>query len=292
MIGGFCIGCTIVYGINLLMLGALILKLGFGGYLSGVGRGVGALLGGLVAMFNDAPPRNIETAQRCFLFAIFILIPVNFGLPMLVLHRVMNVPVLVQYREQEVREFEIGDGSLTRGNPGAPIEVVYFSDFKCPHCKRFGEDSKELLNDFEGEVFMVMKHFPLHSKCNPLVATLMNQGLNKIEHEGACEMAALAQSLHAKGKFWDTYLDLYSRPGHMPDSELEEIAKAIGWTLEEWRAASDQPEVQRRVSKDIEEGIQAEVGRKFGLPAIFVNGRYVPSGRTEDIRKVLSAVRR
>lgn len=51
-----------------------------------------------------------------------------------------------------------------RGNPNAPIVFVEYSDFDCPFCKRFHEDSmKKLMDEYgaTGKVAWVYRHFPL-----------------------------------------------------------------------------------------------------------------------------------
>jgi protein-disulfide isomerase len=56
------------------------------------------------------------------------------------------------------------DANKTAGNPAAPVTIQVFSDFECPSCKVFHEQTLPLLQrDFvaTGKVYLVYREFPL-----------------------------------------------------------------------------------------------------------------------------------
>lgn len=56
------------------------------------------------------------------------------------------------------------DAAKAQGNPGAPVKLEVFSDFTCPHCKHFHEETLPLLmKDYvvPGKVYLVDRGFPL-----------------------------------------------------------------------------------------------------------------------------------
>ncbi len=56
------------------------------------------------------------------------------------------------------------DGFPGIGPEGAPIVIVEFSDFQCPFCKRFqDETAKQLLAAYPGKIRFVYRHLPLTS---------------------------------------------------------------------------------------------------------------------------------
>lgn len=48
-----------------------------------------------------------------------------------------------------------------RGDEGAPVTIVAFSDFTCPYCAQAAATINTLLRDNQGKVRLVFKHFPL-----------------------------------------------------------------------------------------------------------------------------------
>lgn len=48
------------------------------------------------------------------------------------------------------------------GNPDAPIVIVEYSDLECPYCKRFGEVMKQLVEESNGDVAWVYRHWVVH----------------------------------------------------------------------------------------------------------------------------------
>ena len=50
---------------------------------------------------------------------------------------------------------------LKVGNPDAPVKVIEFINVSCPFCKKWHEDSKDLLNKYveEGKIQRIVKHY-------------------------------------------------------------------------------------------------------------------------------------
>jgi protein-disulfide isomerase len=50
---------------------------------------------------------------------------------------------------------------LKIGNPNAPVKVIEFINISCPFCKKWHDDSKDLLKSYveEGKVQRIIKHF-------------------------------------------------------------------------------------------------------------------------------------
>ena len=46
-------------------------------------------------------------------------------------------------------------------NPGAPVQIVKFSDYQCPACKFFVPIEQKIKEDYGDQVSIVTKHFPL-----------------------------------------------------------------------------------------------------------------------------------
>jgi protein-disulfide isomerase len=82
------------------------------------------------------------------------------------------------------------------GDPNAPITLIEYSDFECPFCKRFHATAKRLVDESNGQVNWVYRHFPLESH-NPLA-------------QKAAEASECAVELGGNEAFWrytDTYFE-------------------------------------------------------------------------------------
>ena len=96
----------------------------------------------------------------------------------------LKVEAWTKTRKKEVPvdyQSESGIRDLILGPVGAPIQIVEFIDFECPHCKRASSFFKKLVAKYPEKIELVMKHFPLDRKCNPF--------LKNDVHDFACESA-------------------------------------------------------------------------------------------------------
>jgi len=82
-------------------------------------------------------------------------------------------------------------------NDGAKVLIVDFSDFQCPYCKQAYLSLKPIVDKYNSQspntVRLVLKDFPLDSKCNDGV---QNGG----PHPFACEAAVAVRLAKAKGR--------------------------------------------------------------------------------------------
>ena len=61
----------------------------------------------------------------------------------------------------------VGDEDHIKGDPDAPITIIEYSDFECPFCKRVHPTLERVVQEYNGDVRWVYRHFPLaqlHSK--------------------------------------------------------------------------------------------------------------------------------
>jgi len=82
------------------------------------------------------------------------------------------------------------------GSPSAPVTIVEFSDFECPYCKRFHEETLPKLKQHyidKGLVRFIHKDLPL-----PF-------------HQNAHLAATTARCAQEDGKYWEAYQALFSQ---------------------------------------------------------------------------------
>lgn len=161
-------------------------------------------------------------------------------------------PELEEVRDAlQVREIPIA-GRPTFGNERAPVTVVMFADFECPHCKAEAPVLRQAIQQYRGQAKLVFKHFPLNMHTRARVAAR------------ACEIA------HAQGKFWEMHDQVFTHQLELEDADLRAYAAAIGLDL-----ARFDSELRGGRYEDVVDADRLD-GEKLGLtgtPAVFVNGR-------------------
>lgn len=60
----------------------------------------------------------------------------------------------------DVPAVEPGDHFL--GNPDAPIVIIEYSDYECPYCKAFHPTLTQIVQNSNGNVAWVYRHWPIH----------------------------------------------------------------------------------------------------------------------------------
>jgi protein-disulfide isomerase len=138
------------------------------------------------------------------------------------------------------------DPNKTAGNPSAPVTVQVFSDFECPACKAFHEQSLPLLQrDFvaTGKVFLVYREFPLpihaHSReaANYAVAAA-HLGLYQPVAD-ALFRDQVAWSLN--GKVWETVASVLTLSQQTRVKAAADSASVLGEILRESNAGRAVP---------------------------------------------------
>jgi protein-disulfide isomerase len=166
----------------------------------------------------------------------------------------------LRFSDAAVKSIDV-TGVPSLGAPNAPIQLVEFADFECPHCKAMAPALHALLEDKQlGEkIRLSFKEFPL-----PF-------------HEHAEPAARAALAAQAQGKFWEMHALLFENQLTLANQDIEGYARKVGLDMTKFRADWDSPEIKARVAADRDQGQKIGVD---GTPAIFINGRrFRPMGK-------------
>ena len=101
-------------------------------------------------------------------------------------------PVVIAHgRYTGISTFRRGDGGLVLGEPGAPLTIVAFEDFLCPHCQTYQETLHLFIEQYvrSGQAQFEFRFYPL---INPQYST----------HTAQIAECVAAQDL---GLFWDAH---------------------------------------------------------------------------------------
>jgi Na+/H+ antiporter NhaA len=138
-----------------------------------------------------------------------------------------------------------------RGPLDAPVTVIEFGDFQCPHCGRAEPVVRDLLED--ASVRYVWRHLPL-----PDV------------HPQARLAAEAAEAAAVQGKFWEMHDLLLGHQEHLKLADLLRYAEELGLDPEQMHDDLKRRAHESRVARDVE---SADLSGVAGTPTFFVNGQ-------------------
>jgi len=152
------------------------------------------------------------------------------------------------------------------GAETAPVEVVEYADFQCPHCGEFANVQfptikEQLINT--GKLRWRFRDYPLGFPWS--------------------RVSALAgQCAGEQGKFWEMEEMLFQRQSDWgtgnrnPAGAFRDLARGIGADLDKYNACMESQRYAGRIEASHQEGAARNV---TGTPTFFVNGRELDNRR-------------
>ncbi|MET0594693.1 MAG: thioredoxin domain-containing protein [Polyangiaceae bacterium] len=142
--------------------------------------------------------------------------------------------------------------SPSKGPATAPVTVVEWADFECPHCRHASPLLDKLVEQFPGKVRVVYKFYPLQ---------------NHVHGESAARAAVAAMK---QGKFWEMHHALFEHQDALEPRDIEKYARELGLDMAKFKAEWESEATADRVSRDRKQGDALSLS---GTPAIYINGR-------------------
>lgn len=99
--------------------------------------------------------------------------------------------------------------------------------------------------------------------------------------EFSAKVAAAAFAADRQGKFWEFHDLLFFHYDSLNEQVIEEIAMDLGLDMGQFKEDLDDPEILRKIRRDILDGSKVGVG---GVPATFINGRLLKNGTPESLK--------
>jgi protein-disulfide isomerase len=143
------------------------------------------------------------------------------------------------------------------GDPNAPVTIIEFSDFECPFCKRFKDQTFPSIEQNyidTGKVRIVFRHYPLP----------FHQNAQKAHEASICA--------HDQGKFWEYHDALFANQADLSVPALKQYATNLGLNTATFNNCLDSGKYAQAVQDDLVAGSAAGVS---GTPSFFVNGQLV-----------------
>jgi len=140
-----------------------------------------------------------------------------------------------------------------QGDENAPVIVVEYGDYECPHCGHAYPIVKQLQKHFGPQLGFVFRNFPL-AEIHPCA-------------ESAAEAAEFAA---ANERFWEMHDSIYENQAALGEPLLLELADMLGLSASALREALNDREFAPRVREDFLGGVRSGVN---GTPTFYINGQ-------------------
>ncbi len=139
-----------------------------------------------------------------------------------------------------------------QGPENAPVTLVEYGDFECPHCGRAYPIVQRVQKHFGNRLRFVFRNFPLSEM-----------------HPNAEFAAEVAEFAGANGKFWEMHDLLFENQNRLGGPLYAELAHKLHLPTEGLREALESREYKARVHDDFSGGVRSGVN---GTPTFFING--------------------
>jgi protein-disulfide isomerase len=157
-----------------------------------------------------------------------------------------------------------------RGPMNAPVALVEYGDYECPHCGAAHPVVETLRQQLGPRMRFVFRHFPL-TQIHPHAET-------------AAESAEFAG---ANGMFWEMHDAIYENQDRLGLPLLFALAGALGLSETRLREALASRQFLPKVRSDFSGGVRSGVN---GTPTFFINGvRHEGSYSLDDLTEAIEA---
>lgn len=146
----------------------------------------------------------------------------------------------------------VSDKDHSQGPQSAPIELVEYGDYQCPHCGAAHPMLKKVLPQLGDKVRFIFRNFPLQEL-----------------HPDAVNAAIAAEAGALQGKFWEMHDIIFEHQKALAAEHLFVYAEKAGLDVGQFAGDIQKDELMNRVQSDFESGVRSGVN---GTPSFFING--------------------
>lgn len=150
----------------------------------------------------------------------------------------------------------VKEDSYRIASSSAKVAIVEFGDFQCPACAEAEKTLKKILEEYQGKVSLVYRHFPLP------------------QHKNATLASEAAEAAGAQGKFWEMHDRLYEGQKKWEESKGAKdifltIASELGLNMDQFEKDLNSHRFAEKINTDKLDGNQLDLN---STPTFFVNG--------------------
>ncbi len=169
------------------------------------------------------------------------------------------------------------DLARIQGSPTAPIWVIEVSDFQCPYCRQWHDETYQKLRDEfvrTGKVRLAYINFPL------------------AQHKHAWPAAEAAMCAGAQGKFWEMHDALFANQAKweaLPSPTLffDSLARATGVDVARWRQCLQSGKMKPWIQADHD---RAQAAGAASTPSFMIGDKILVGAQPiENLRSAIDS---
>lgn len=165
------------------------------------------------------------------------------------------------------------DDDAVKGIKNAPVTIVEFSDYECPFCARFYQNTwPKIVSEYidTGKVKLVYRDFPL--------------GFHRTAKKAAIAAECVRDELGDKAYF-KYHNAIYENQKNLNIDNLKLWAKNLGANEAQFNSCLDNDQYAAEVENDIKDGKSYGV---TGAPTFFINGIRLSGAKSfEDFKEII-----
>ncbi len=149
------------------------------------------------------------------------------------------------------------DDDAVKGNANAPVTIVEWSDYECPFCARFYEQTLGQIDEQyikTGKVKFIYRDFPLNF------------------HANAQKAAEAAECAGEQGKYYEMHNKLFEGGVSGGVSSFKQYASDLGLDAAKFNDCIDSGKMANEIKKDVADGSAVGI---TGTPGFIINGQLV-----------------
>ncbi len=140
-----------------------------------------------------------------------------------------------------------------QGNKDAPLELVEYGDYQCPHCGHAYPIIKALQEVLGDQLKFVFRNFPLTEV-----------------HPDAFNAAVAAEAAGLQNRFWEMHDIIFEHQRTLNWDALFAYAEMAGLDMNRFKKDVEDTIAAAKVEADFESGVRSGVN---GTPSFYINGK-------------------
>jgi protein-disulfide isomerase len=148
----------------------------------------------------------------------------------------------------------VSDKDHSQGSGSAPIVLVEYGDYQCPHCGRAYPILKKIQKQLGDDLRFVFRNFPIEES-----------------HPQAVQAAVASEAAALQNKYWQMHDALFEHQRDLSQDSILNLAKTIKLDIKQFTTDIRNENLFKKVESDFESGARSGVN---GTPGFFVNGQH------------------